>query len=127
MNQWLMPRVPSAWSAIGERETRHHVFPAGVFEFIGGRDAVLGDYQACSLFSPMFAFADPVAAHDTALASLAALFDPASREADEVVSGSALPPSAATPPTAPVVVPIAKPLSKRSFLFGQPHRAGRGP
>ena len=34
------------------------VFPAGVFEFIGGRDPVLGDYQACSLFSPMFEFAD---------------------------------------------------------------------
>jgi len=52
MNVVLMPRVSAAWQAIGERETRHHVFPGGVFEFIGAREATLGDYQACSLFSP---------------------------------------------------------------------------
>ena len=27
MNVVLMPRVSAAWQAIGERETRHHVFP----------------------------------------------------------------------------------------------------
>ncbi len=58
MNLVLMPRVSAKWQPIGERETRHYVFPAGVFEFIGGSDPALGDYQACSLFSPMFEFGD---------------------------------------------------------------------
>jgi [NiFe] hydrogenase assembly HybE family chaperone len=70
MNLVLLPRERAACHPVGERETRHHVFPAGVFEFIGNRDAVLGDYQACSLFSPMFEFADHDAARATATASL---------------------------------------------------------
>ena len=75
MNLWLMPRVVAKWQPIGEQQSRHYVFPAGVFEFIGGRDPALGDYQACSLFSPMFEFSDPANAHDTAVAALDALFD----------------------------------------------------
>ena len=50
-------------------------FPAGVFEFIGGREPAIGEYQACSLFSPMFEFADHDAARLTAQAALLALFD----------------------------------------------------
>ena len=65
MNLMLMPRVAAQWPAIAERETRHYVFPAGVFEFIGARDPALGDYQACSLFSPMFDFADQASARAT--------------------------------------------------------------
>ena len=122
MNLWLMPRIDAAWSTIAERESRHHVFPAGVFEFIGGRDAVLGDYQACSLFSPMFDFADGQAAHDTALASLDALFDVASREPGDAGLGPTLTP---TPPTSSTSesalaapTPAGTTLSKRGFLFG---------
>jgi [NiFe] hydrogenase assembly HybE family chaperone len=106
MNLWLMPRVHAHWQPIAERETRTYVFPAGVFQFIGGRDAELGDYQACSLFSPMFEFADPPGARATALAALAALFDPGQR-----AQGTDFP----APPPAPA-------LSKRDFLFG--HRGG---
>lgn len=116
MNLVLFPRLRERWQPIGERESRHYVFPAGVFEFIGSRDAELGDYQACSLFSPMFEFADAAAAHDTAVAALAALFDAAHRP------GSDLPPAEAAAPAE-----AAKPgpaLSKRDFLFGG---AGRGP
>ena len=69
MNLLLMPRITAAWHAAGERESRPHVFPAGVFEFIGGRDALLGDYQACSLFSPMFEFANQDGARATAVAA----------------------------------------------------------
>jgi [NiFe] hydrogenase assembly HybE family chaperone len=107
MNLMLLPRVLAAWQPIGERESRHYVFPAGVFEFIGSRDAALGDYQACSLFSPMFEFATQAGAHDTAVAALAALFDPATREAGEVQRHVP-----AAPPAA------ARPVSKRDFLFG---------
>ena len=56
MNLLLLPRVTAAWKPIAVGESRHYRFPAGVFEFIGGQDAALGDYQACSLFSPMFDF-----------------------------------------------------------------------
>jgi [NiFe] hydrogenase assembly HybE family chaperone len=115
MNRVLMPRVRARWQPIGERESRHYVFPAGVFEFIGGHDPALGDYQACSLFSPMFEFADQAGARDTAAAALDALFDVASRDAVDV---PAAPTRVATP---------ARPVSKRDFLFGLPPRADRGP
>jgi [NiFe] hydrogenase assembly HybE family chaperone len=84
MNLVLMPRQREQWQPLAERATRHYAFPAGVFEFIGARDAVLGDYQACSLFSPMFEFADHAGARATALAALGALFDPACCESGEV-------------------------------------------
>jgi len=112
MNLVLMPREPAAWHAIAAGETRHHVFPAGVFEFIGSRDAALGDYQACSLFSPMFEFADHAGARATAVAALDALFDSQQRDAAEVRK--------VAPQPAPAV-------SKRAFLFGTPPRGDRGP
>ena len=121
MNVVLMPRVTAAWQAIGERETRHHVFPGGVFEFIGGREATLGDYQACSLFSPMFEFADQREARATALAALDALFDPASRATAPVRAQA---PTAGVRPDAAEAAPV---LSKRDFLFGTTPRGDRGP
>ena len=124
MNLVLMPRVAARWQPIAERESRHDVFPAGVFEFIGGRDPALGDYQACSLFSPMFEFADHPGAHDTALAALEALFDVANREAGEVLAPR---PVSADAPPGPLAAPVARAVSKRSFLFGTPPRADRGP
>ncbi len=111
MNLMLLPRVQERWQPIPERDSRHYVFPAGVFEFIGGRDVELGDYQACSLFSPMFEFADHAAAHDTAVAALAALFDAQHR------------PRSDAPPQEPTA-PAAPELSKRDFLF---RGAARGP
>ena len=116
MNLLLMPRVQAQWQPIGERESRHYAFPAGVFEFIGSLDPVLGDYQACSLFSPMFEFADPAGARSTAVAALDALLDRASREAGEL---------AANAPG--VSAAHARPVSKRDFLFGSAPRADRGP
>lgn len=122
MNLMLMPRVGAKWQPIGERETRHYVFPAGVFEFIGGRDPALGDYQACSLFSPMFEFADQAGARDTATAALDALFDSALRDEIEVPA-----PQPAGAVSAASAVPTARAVSKRDFLFGLPPRGDRGP
>lgn len=128
MNLMLLPRVCANWQPIAERESRHYVFPAGVFEFIGGRDPVLGDYQACSLFSPMFEFADQAGAHDTAAAALDALFDVASRDCGEV---AALRPAELTAQVdarpGAVPAPAARVLSKRDFLFRPAARADRGP
>jgi hypothetical protein len=47
------------------------------FDFIGGFEAGFGRYDACSLLSPMFEFANPAAARATALAVLATLRQPA--------------------------------------------------
>ncbi|CAD5375023.1 hypothetical protein RA210_U80105 [Rubrivivax sp. A210] len=128
MNLVLMPRLAAQWQPLAERESRLVVFPAGVFEFLGNQDAELGNYLACSLFSPMFEFADAETAADTARAALEALLDPASRIEAEA------PPELGT---APVAAPIAAPatalptaaapaaISKRGFLFGT--TASRGP
>jgi [NiFe] hydrogenase assembly HybE family chaperone len=95
------------------------VFPGGVFEFIGAREPTLGEYQACSLFSPMFEFADQREARATARAALDALFDPASREAAPV---RAEPPSSLGAAGRPAAM-----LSKRDFLFGTTPRGDDGP
>lgn len=46
------------------------------FDFIGAHEPVFGSYAACSLFSPMFEFADHAAAAATAQAVLATLRTP---------------------------------------------------
>ena len=53
---------------MGQKQT--HVFPSGPYEFIVGHEPELGNFQSCSLFSPMFEFADQSAALDTASAVL---------------------------------------------------------
>lgn len=110
MNLWLMPQDDAAWSVLGEREKRRYTFPAGRFEFIGGRHPALGDYQACSLFSPMFEFADAEAARATASAALDALFD----RGEPAVAA------------APAAAPPAGEASRRRFLFGATRDAGEG-
>ncbi len=131
MNLLLMPRIDAAWHAAGERESRPYVFPAGVFEFIGGRNAQLGDYQACSLFSPMFEFANQDGARATALAALEALFDHAHRaaNADPVPrQAQAYATLAAAATASGSHGPNADRLSsKRSFLLGGLRGAGHGP
>lgn len=123
MNLVLFPRLREQWPQVGERQSRHYVFPAGVFEFIGSHDSVLGDYQACSLFSPMFDFADHCAAHDTATAALAALFDAAHRPRSDA---PATEPAAASA-SAPAPGATGPALSKRDFLFGGATRGPREP
>jgi [NiFe] hydrogenase assembly HybE family chaperone len=111
MNLMLLPRLPQHWPHTREGESRHIVFPAGVFEFIGSHDAVLGEYLACSLFSPMFEFATHADARDTAVAALQALFDARLRIAVDVPQ--------AQPADAPMP---GRARSKREFLFGNAAR-----
>ena len=63
----LLPAGHKAWREAGTRG----------FEFIGGEEAALGRYEACSLFSPMFEFTDHGAALATAEAVLQQLRQPA--------------------------------------------------
>jgi len=92
------------WPRLPVRETARFAFPAGSFEFIAGHEGEAGDYLACSLFSPVFEFADQATARQTADACLAALFD----------AGTAAPPPA---PAEARDRPAA--VSKRDFLRGR--------
>ena len=111
MNLMLLPGddAPQAedsasWPAVRTGEYASFSFPAGIMSFIAGREAGLGQYLSCSLFSPMFEFTDHETARQTAQACLAALFDPA----------AAVPPAAESSPQA-----APAPLSKRDFLRGR--------
>lgn len=87
--------------AVGRKATR----AAGnqSFEFVGACEADIGAFEVCSLFSPMFEFANHAAATDTA---------------KEILNVLRLPvkPAAITPPAVP---------SRRGFLFGRGTESGR--
>jgi [NiFe] hydrogenase assembly HybE family chaperone len=75
INLMLLPDAPALWPQrrIGEKVT--FAFPAGRFEFIAGKEPSFGEYLSCSLFSPVFEFADHETARLAAALSLAGLFD----------------------------------------------------
>lgn len=112
---------------------RHFLFPAGQFEFLTAFEEMIGPYWMCSLFSPMFEFADQETAEAAARAALDALFEAdrhseeseqamarmwrgeipetdAGKPAGEVEGGSVETPG----PTAP------REVSRRAFLTGKP-------
>lgn len=107
MNLVLMPREPEGWRAAASGDAVTYAFPAGAFEFIAGRDDAVGDYQACSLFSPMFEFQDQDSARLTATAALQALFDETLGPRDAGRDAGDQPPAES-----------AAPMSKREFLRG---------
>jgi [NiFe] hydrogenase assembly HybE family chaperone len=127
MNLVLLPDDPRRWHSAPVRATRSYALPAGVFDFIAGYEEGVGEFQSCSLFSPMFEFSDQEVARATALAALAALFDRAARAGVEGPrDGPAPQPGAPAPPQ---VEPGAAPVeaarhpdgavSKRDFLRGR--------
>ena len=89
------------WPSLATGGERFVDLPAGRFRFLAGRDDELGEYHACSLFSPALEFADHAAAVATAAAAIEALFDPAD--------------AGAPPPQA---------VSRRAFLRGRSAEAG---
>ncbi len=101
VNLVLMPGE-GEWTALRAGGERILAMPAGRFRFVAGHDEELGEYHACSLFSPAQAFADHETARAVAAASLEALFDAGNDE-----KGRAL---EADPPA---------PVSKRDFLRGK--------
>lgn len=113
LTPWFMSLVllpddaPGArWQALQPGACAAYEFPAGVFEFIGGREEAIGEFQSCSLFSPVFEFADQETARRAAEAALAALFDAQNRRERGVDS------------------PAPAAVSKRDLLRGR--WAGRG-
>ena len=98
INVVLLPGS-GAWPRVPFGAERFVDFPAGRFRFIAGSVEGLGEYHACSLFSPALEFADHQTARATAEASLLALHDPL---------------------MAAQASPRAQGLSRRDFLRGCP-------
>jgi [NiFe] hydrogenase assembly HybE family chaperone len=101
---WFMNlvRLPTRASSSGKKllavgKKAHRAVGHESFEFVGASEADMGAFEVCSLFSPMFEFANHAAAADTA---------------NEILNVLRMPvkPTAITPPTVP---------SRRGFLFGR--------
>lgn len=108
MNLILLPGMEGAWVSLPEGGKRSIGFASGTFEFIAGCEERLGEYLACSLFSPVLEFADQEAARLTALAALEALQNPGFAEPGNE--------SAPDKPVAPAKLDTT--MSKRDFLRG---------
>ena len=76
MNLMLVPADADASVAESPGETSLRAFPAAEFEFIAGFEDGFGAYRMCSLFSPMFDFADHEAATQTAVAVMDGIMKP---------------------------------------------------
>jgi [NiFe] hydrogenase assembly HybE family chaperone len=66
MNLLRLPLLPHPAAAVQPGSKQHHVCGEQTFEFIAAHEEALGCFEACSLFSPMFAFADQAGAVATA-------------------------------------------------------------
>jgi len=73
----LVPGGGAAFTRLQPGEHQSWSFPSGTYDFIANREEHLGDYQLCSLYSPVFEFDSPVTARFTAIASLTALLQAA--------------------------------------------------
>lgn len=105
INLVLLPADPpdARWQPLRQGATAAYEFPAGVFEFIGGHEETIGEFQSCSLFSPVLEFADQATARLAAETALAALFDGQNR----------------VERTLDAPAPAPAPVSKRDFLRGR--------
>lgn len=130
MNLMLLPRVTEQWIRLRPGEKHTYAFPAGAFEFIAGKEQMIGEYHACSLFSPMLEFADHETARLTAFECLHALFDEQNVEHADVSlvqkSDSLREPSkdadeleAAAVEADSIEAKLEAPLTKREFLRGK--------
>jgi [NiFe] hydrogenase assembly HybE family chaperone len=108
MNLVLVPGAADAWQSVAPGKRLFRTFPSGDFAFLGSDEAEVGEFQSCSLFSPMAQFADQAGAREVALAALEAL---------QSESAAAVPPA----PTKealedPKQAALERPMSKREFL-----------
>jgi [NiFe] hydrogenase assembly HybE family chaperone len=118
MNLMLLPRDLARWRPLPAGAKRSYRFPAGSYEFVGASDAAIGDYQVCSLFSPLHEFSDHATAALVAQLAREALFDPDNAEASDgaVQSVAASPVSSGPGPLARLEAQLDVPMSKRDFL-----------
>jgi len=123
MNLILAPYDASVWPLLKPGEKRRYRFPAGDYEFIGARDNLAGDYQLCSLFSPVLQFDDQETARMVAQLARDALFDAANAEQCEMPVANLSPLHESLPVNAGPIGPLEGRLdvaqSKRDFLRGR--------
>lgn len=135
MNLLRLPLVPLADPAAATaagcldvgRDAPRVVFQSGggqPLHFVGAHEDRLGHYEQCSLYSPMFHFADQAAAVATAAEVMKLLRDPPAAAAP---SGSAQAPSpAAAPRSVPAASPVNTPTTARPPDAEEPRPARRG-
>ena len=116
MNLVLAPGDPDAWHPLAVGAKRLYRFPAGTYEFIGGSDEAAGEYQGCSLFSPVLQFADHETARQTAACALDALLDPGTAQAPAT-------PASGAEGVGGIRQRLERPISKRDLLRGRFLRA----
>jgi [NiFe] hydrogenase assembly HybE family chaperone len=120
MNLILAPRDAAVWTSLDPGEKRSYEFPAGAYDFIGAQDDLAGEYQMCSLFSPLLQFDDQETARLVAELAREALFDVANAEQPDLPSAN-LPPvgepvAADAGPLQRLQAQLDAPQSKRDFL-----------
>ena len=120
MNLTLLPREPARWVPLAIGAKRLYAFPAGRYEFVGANDAAIGEFQVCSLFSPLHEFTDHPTARLVATLAREALFDSANAETPEAPSAELTPAAQgaanAPGPLAQLEARLDAPMSKRDFL-----------
>lgn len=79
MNLILLP-MEESWEGQRTGDKVKHLLPAGSYEFINGAHEDFGPYRMCSLFSPMYEFADHGSAMATAAVALDAVMTAPSQE-----------------------------------------------
>jgi [NiFe] hydrogenase assembly HybE family chaperone len=130
MNLILAPRDAAAWRSLEQGGKRRYRFPAGDYDFIGARDELAGEYQLCSLFSPVLQFEDQDSARLVAQLAREALFDATNAEPHAMPAANLSPlpvPRAADPgPLEKLHNSLDAPQSKRDFLHGRWTGGDRG-
>ncbi|NIA02631.1 MAG: [NiFe]-hydrogenase assembly chaperone HybE [Planctomycetia bacterium] len=86
MNLMLLPGKTENWDDMPELGEKTHIFPSGKYKFLTGHEPGIGKYQMCSLFSPMFEFADNEAAVETAEAAINELMNTGNIEQNDIDS-----------------------------------------
>ncbi len=138
MNIMLLPGETENWDEKRETASSTHTFPSGSYTFLVGFEPGIGKYQMCSLFSPMFEFADNDAAVETAEVAIKELMnienveetDINSRQIEAIWDGTEEHPDkiaareeaekikAEAPPRMPLKERMQQPVSRRQLLRG---------
>jgi [NiFe] hydrogenase assembly HybE family chaperone len=117
INLMLLPRDPGGWTSLPQGVKQCYRFPAGDYDFISSRDETIGEYQMCSLISPVLELPDHATAREVAVLARAALFDPANAPVPDEPKGAH---DEAGPGAIEQLEKQANaPLSKRDFLRGR--------
>lgn len=115
INLMLLPREQAGWTSLPRGEKQRYHFPAGDYDFISSHDETVGEYQMCSLLSPVLHIADHATAREIAMLAREALLDPASAAEPEAAGDGQPPPG----PLARAKEQAHAPMSKRDFLRGR--------